>query len=51
MANVLFEENSLSAIASAIRAKNGLSTTYRPSEMAAAITAIPSGGGDVTIEL
>lgn len=32
------------AIANAIRGKNGLSTTYTPSQMAQAITAIPSGG-------
>lgn len=33
-------------IATAIRGKNGSSDTYTPSEMPAAITAIPSGGGD-----
>ena len=33
-------------IADAIRGKNGSSDTYTPSEMPAAITAIPSGGGD-----
>lgn len=34
-----------SAIADAIRGKNGLSTRYYPADMAAAIAAIPSGGG------
>lgn len=33
------------AIANAIRSKNGLSTQYLPSQMAAAILAIPSGSG------
>ena len=33
------------AIANAIRGKNGLSTTYKPNQMAQAITDIPSGGG------
>lgn len=33
------------AIANAIRGKNGSSDTYTPDEMAAAIAAIPSGGG------
>ena len=49
MANVLVNENSLTNIANAIRGKNGETTTYKPSEMAAAITAI-SGGGEPTIE-
>lgn len=44
MANILVERNSLSDIADSIRAKNGTQTTYKPSEMAAAINAIPSGG-------
>ena len=42
MANVLVEENSLRAIANAIRGKNGTAATYTPGEMAAAITAIPT---------
>ena len=46
MANVLVEESYLSGIASAIRGKNGLATTYTPSQMAGAISAIPTGGGD-----
>lgn len=37
MANVLVEEHSLIAIANAIRQKNGLNTTYKPSEMDDAI--------------
>lgn len=44
MANILVERNSLSGIADSIRAKNGTQTTYKPSEMAAAIDALPSGG-------
>lgn len=49
MAKVLVNESSLTGIANAIRGKNGETTTYKPSEMAAAITAI-SGGGEPTIE-
>lgn len=45
MAKVAVTESHLEDIADAIRAKTGLSTTYKPSEMAAAISAIPSGGG------
>lgn len=45
MANVLVQDTSLIAIADAIRAKNGSSTLYKPGEMAAAIAAIPTGGG------
>ena len=46
MANVLVEETSLSNIASAIRVKNGSTAVYKPGEMAAAITNLPTGGGD-----
>lgn len=46
MANVLVEETSLSNIASAIRVKNGSTALYKPGEMAAAITNLPTGGGD-----
>lgn len=46
MANVLVEETSLSNIASAIRGKNGGTAVYKPGEMAAAITNLPTGGGD-----
>lgn len=45
MANVLVEETSLEDIADAIRSKNGLTTKYKPSEMADAISAISGGGG------
>jgi hypothetical protein len=51
MANILVERNSLSDIADSIRAKNGTQTTYKPSEMAAAIDALPSGGITPTGEL
>ena len=51
MAQKLYEESNIQAIANAIRGKNGLSDTYKTSEMAAAITAIPSGGGDLPEEL
>ena len=44
MANVLVEETSLSNIASAIREKNGGSATYKPGELAAAISNLPTGG-------
>lgn len=53
MANVLVEETSLSNIASAIRGKNGSTAVYKPGEMAAAITNLPtggSGGGSSDIE-
>ena len=46
MANVLVEETSLSNIASAIREKSGDSATYKPGEMAAAISNLPIGGGN-----
>lgn len=45
MANVLVQDSSLTAIADAIRAKNGESTLYKPAEMAAAINALPTGSG------
>lgn len=40
----LYPENAVQNIADAIRAKNGLSTTYTINEMASAISNIPSGG-------
>lgn len=43
MPNVLVNDSSLTAIGNAIRAKNGETTTYKPAEMAAAITAISGG--------
>ncbi len=46
MSKKLYEENSIKAIADAIREKNGSTDTYKLSAMAAAITAIETGGGD-----
>ena len=46
MAKKLYEESNIQAIADAIRTKNGTTTTYTTAEMAAAITAITTGGGD-----
>lgn len=45
MAKKLYEESNIQAIADAIREKNGETTTYKTSEMAAAIINLPSGGG------
>lgn len=45
MANKLYDETSIQAIADAIRAKNGSSDAYKVSEMAQAIEDIPTGGG------
>ena len=45
MRKVLVNESSLTGVATAIRGKNGSADTYKPSEMAAAITAISGGGG------
>ena len=45
MSKVLVNETSLNGIAAAIREKNGETTKYKPSEMAAAITALVIGGG------
>ncbi len=44
----LTKHDSLSAIADAIRAKNETQNTYTPSQMAAAIAALPTGISDVT---
>lgn len=44
MSQVLVTESHLSSIASAIRAKNGQSASYTPSQMAAAIQSIQSAG-------
>ena len=53
MSKVLVEESNLSSIAGAIRSKVGGSTLYKPSEMAAAINTIDTGGitptGSITI--
>ena len=43
MAKVLVTDTNLTNIANAIREKNGLSTTYKPSEMANAISNIETG--------
>lgn len=48
MGNVLVNNTSLNNIADAIRGKNGTQNTYTPSQMAAAITALPTGISDVT---
>ena len=45
MAKVSVNDTTLTSIADAIRTKNGLTTLYKPSEMAPAILAIVSGGG------
>ena len=50
MANVIINDVNLSNIAAAIRGKNGSSKTYKPSEMASAITNIPTGGGGGSLE-
>lgn len=44
MANKLYEESSIKAIANAIREKNGETKSYKVSEMAAAVIRIPVGG-------
>ena len=49
MANVIINDTNLTNIANAIREKNGLTDTYKPSEMAAAILAI-QGGGTTEVE-
>lgn len=43
MTKVLVMESSLNDIAEAIRGKNGSANTYKPGQMAAAITALPTG--------
>ena len=48
--NVLVDEQSLKDIGDAIRGKYGNETKYKPREMGAAITNIPSGGGDLPEE-
>ena len=50
MSKVLVKEATLTSIADAIREKNGSTDTYYPNEMAAAITAIETGGGDIPEE-
>ena len=45
MANKLYNDTSIKAIANAIRTKNGKTDTYTVAEMAGAINDIPAGGG------
>ena len=45
MANKLYNDTNIKAIANAIRAKNGKTDTYTVAEMAGAINDIPAGGG------
>lgn len=49
MAKKLYEETDIQAIASAIRGKNGTTETYKTSEMADAITNLPTSGGSEAI--
>ena len=46
MSIVTIDDSYFTDIANAIRGKNGETTTYKPNEMAAAISALSSGGGD-----
>ena len=48
MARYSIEDTTLTNIANAIREKNGTTTTYKPSEMALAISSIQGGGGSET---
>lgn len=50
MANKLYNDTSIKAIANAIRAKNGKTDTYTVAEMAGAINDIPVGGGVEQVE-
>lgn len=50
MSKVLVNETSLTAIANAIREKNGETTTYKPSEMSGAISALTIGTADIPEE-
>lgn len=43
MANKLYDDTSIKAIADAIRSKNGKTDTYTVAEMAGAINDIPAG--------
>lgn len=45
---VAVDTSSLENIANSIRLKNGLTTEYKPSEMARAIDNLPSGGADLS---
>ena len=48
MSIVTIDDSCFTNIANAIRGKNGETTTYKPNEMAAAISALSSGGGGIT---
>ena len=48
MSLVTIDDSYLTAIGNAIRAKNVETTTYKPNEMAAAISVLSSGGGNIT---
>lgn len=50
MSKAVISTEKLTAIADAIRAKNGGSDHYTPAQMADAIQAIPTGGGDDDLE-
>lgn len=50
MAKAFIQESTLTDIADSIRAKLGVQTAYLPSEMAAAIDSIPTGGGTAPVE-
>lgn len=50
MSNVLIDTDSMTAIGNAIRGKNGSASTYKPAQMAAAITAIPTPSGSLPID-
>ena len=49
MAIITTDSKNYTDIAAAIRSKNGLETQYKPSEMAAAISAIVAGGGNINM--
>ena len=51
MSLVTIDDSYLTAIGNAIRAKNGTTTTYKPSEMAAAISALNVGADTLTQRL
>ena len=51
MANVLVNENTLKAIADAVRARGGTSALMKPGEIPDAVSRIPSGGSDADMSL
>ena len=51
MSKVLVSESNLSGIAAAIRGKNGTQNTYKPGQMAAAITALPGASALVSKQI